>query len=108
MLAMPHARPSCSGSLPTCDTAGVLGAAVMAVAGIQTLETIKVLIDSTQYTESRLFAFDLWDSTWKTIDLPVLSEAGCSSCHGDGTNGLTRLSTRQPFSGTRCRTASLH
>ena len=75
--------PPAPGSLPTCDTAGVLGAAVMAVAGIQTSETIKVLIDSTQYTESRLFAFDLWDSTWKTIDLRVLSEAGCSSCHGD-------------------------
>ena len=71
------------GSLPTCDTAGVLGAAVMVVAGIQTAETIKVIIDSAGDSESTLFVFDLWDSTWKTIDLQSLSEAGCSSCRGN-------------------------
>ena len=71
------------GSLPTCDTAGVLGAAVMVVAGIQTAETIKVIVNREQDTESKLFVFDLWDSTWKTIDLRSLSEAGCLSCQGD-------------------------
>ena len=71
------------GSLPTCDTAGVLGAAVMVVSGIQSAETIKVITDSAQDAESKLFVFDLWDSTWKTVDLRSLSEAGCSSCRGD-------------------------
>ena len=71
------------GSLPTCDTAGVLGAAVMVVAGIQTAETIKVITDPAGDTESTLFVFDLWDSTWKTIDLRSLSETGCSSCRGN-------------------------
>ena len=71
------------GSLPTCDTAGVLGAAVMVVSGIQSAETIKVITDSAQDAESKLFVFDLWDSSWKTIDLRSLSEAGCPSCRGN-------------------------
>ena len=71
------------GSLPTCDTAGVLGAAVMVVSGIQSAEAIKVITDSAQDAESKLFVFDLWDSTWKTIDLRSLSEAGCPSCRGN-------------------------
>ena len=71
------------GSLPTCNTAGVLGAAVMVVAGTQTAETIKVIVNPEQDTESKLFVFDLWDSTWKTIDLRSLSEVGCLSCQGD-------------------------
>lgn len=71
------------GSLPTCDTAGVLGAAVMVVAGIQTAETIKVITDPAGDPASTLFIFDLWDSTWKTIDLRTLAETGCSSCRGN-------------------------
>ena len=76
-------EPPAPGSLPTCDTAGVLGAAVMVVGGVQTSETIKILVNAAPPTESTLFVFDLWDSTWKTVDLRSLSKTGCTSCRGN-------------------------
>ncbi len=73
-------EPPAPGSLPTCDTAGVLGAAVMVVGGVQTAEAIKLIVNPLQQALSRLLVFDLWDFTWKTIDLSSLSETGCLSC----------------------------
>ena len=75
-------EPPAPGSLPTCDTAGVLGAAVMVVGGVQTAETIKIIVNPVQQVESRLLVFDLWDFSWKTIDLGSLSKTGCLSCRG--------------------------
>jgi adenylyltransferase/sulfurtransferase len=52
----------------------------MVVGGVQTAEAIKLVVNPLQQALSRLLVFDLWDFTWKTIDLSSLSETGCLSC----------------------------
>ena len=75
--------PPAPGSLPTCDTAGVIGPAVLVVGGVQAAEAIKLLVGTDQPPPSRLLVCDLWESSWRTIDLSPLAVAGCGSCRGD-------------------------
>ncbi len=75
-------EPPAPGSLPTCDTAGVIGPAVLVVGGVQAAEAIKLLVGADQPPLSQLLVCDLWESTWRTIDLSPLADAGCGSCRG--------------------------
>ena len=75
-------EPPVPGSLPTCDTAGVIGPAVLVVGGVQAAEAIKLLVRADQPPPSRLLVCDLWESNWRTIDLSPLAAAGCGSCRG--------------------------
>ncbi len=76
-------EPPAPGSLPTCDTAGVIGPAVLVVGGVQAAEAIKLLVRANQPPPSQLLVCDLWESNWRTIDLSPLAAAGCGSCRGD-------------------------
>src|SRR5437764_422174 len=53
------ARPP--GTTPTCDTAGVLGAAVMIVASCQAVDAIKVLMGRRDLVSTTLLDFDAWN-----------------------------------------------
>jgi len=75
-------EPPAPGSLPTCDTAGVIGPAVLVVGGVQAAEAIKLLVRTDQPPPSQLLVCDLWESAWRTIDLSPLAAAGCGSCRG--------------------------
>ncbi len=71
--------PPPPGTLPTCETAGILGSAAMVVGAVQAAEAIKLLAGATE-TAGRMLAFDLWSSEWRTLDLAPLAVAGCPTC----------------------------
>ncbi len=73
-------EPPPPGSLPTCDTAGVIGPAVMVVGGVQAAEAIKLLVATDAQPSSHLLVCDLWESIWRVVDLTPLAEAGCPTC----------------------------
>lgn len=66
------------GTMPTCDTAGVLGPAVAVVASIAAGEAIKLL---GQFGEPNrgLLHYDLWDNTFEIFDLGG-PRADCPAC----------------------------
>lgn len=73
-------EPPLPGTLPTCDTAGILGPAAMVVGAVQAAEVIKLLVGATEGTAGRMLAFDLWTSQWRMMDLAPLATAGCPTC----------------------------
>jgi adenylyltransferase/sulfurtransferase len=55
------------GSLPTCETAGVLGAAVAVVAGQQNAEILKLLTGAMDRVTRALLRFDVWEPGWTSV-----------------------------------------
>lgn len=74
-------EPAEPGSAPTCDTAGVFGAAVALVAAIQSAEALKVLVGSLREVNDTLLSVDVW--TLALMRLRVTRDPACPSC-GDG------------------------
>ena len=68
------------GSLPTCDTAGVLSPIVHVVASIQAQEALKLLSGKRESISSFLTVIDLWNSTIRQIDLAHLKTPHCPTC----------------------------
>jgi molybdopterin/thiamine biosynthesis adenylyltransferase len=75
-------EPPLPGTLPTCDTAGIIGPAALVVAAVQAAEVIKLLIGTAEATAGRMLACDLWTSQWRVVDLAPLAVAGCPTCRG--------------------------
>ena len=74
-------EPPAPGAMPTCDTAGVLGPAVLVVGAVQAMEAIRLLVGGPQAGD-RLLVCDLWEQAWRTVDLTPLSVTGCPTCRG--------------------------
>jgi adenylyltransferase/sulfurtransferase len=74
--------PDCPepGSLPTCDTAGVLAPIVNVVAAIQAQEAIKLLSGNRQAVSPYLTVIDLWDNGLRQIDMSQLRSPDCPAC----------------------------
>ena len=68
-----------AGSLPTCETAGVLGPAVAVVAGVQTAETMKLLVGAPDRLLSGLLRYDAWDGSFTTLATGG-PRPGCAAC----------------------------
>lgn len=83
-------EPPVVGSLPTCDTAGILGPAALVVGAVEATEAIKLLCADTkcglsgmaQRLGDRLLVCDLWEGSWRMVDLAPLSARGCPTCRG--------------------------
>lgn len=73
-------EPPPPGSLPTCDTAGIIGPAAVVVGAVQAAEAIKLLVGAADATAGRMLACDLWSGQWRVIDLEPLAAAGCPTC----------------------------
>jgi adenylyltransferase/sulfurtransferase len=73
-------EPPPPGTLPTCDTAGILGSAAIVVGAVQAAEALKLLAGAQEHTAGRMLAFDLWTGQWRTVDLAPLAAAGCPTC----------------------------
>jgi adenylyltransferase/sulfurtransferase len=73
-------EPPAPGSLPTCDTAGIIGPAAIVVGAVQAAETIKLLTGAAAKAGDRLLVCDLWENVWRTVDLAPLAAAGCPTC----------------------------
>jgi molybdopterin-synthase adenylyltransferase len=69
------------GSLPTCDTAGILGPAASLIASLEAIEAIKILSGNRQAVSRRLTVADLWRGTLRQIDLGRLrDQVDCPAC----------------------------
>lgn len=67
------------GSFPTCDTAGVLNAAVAVVASLQVAGAIRHLVGSCP-AECRLISLDVWNGAFQSLE--VKREETCTCCSG--------------------------
>ena len=69
------------GSAETCDTAGVLGAAINVVASFQTVAALKILTGRADEVEPVLTVVDVWDGTYRQMGMGDLRErSGCQAC----------------------------
>jgi hypothetical protein len=75
-------EPPLPGTLPTCDTAGIIGPAAIVVGAVQAAEAIKLLVGDAEASAGRMLACDLWTFEWRVIDLAPLAAAGCGTCRG--------------------------
>lgn len=88
-----------AGSLPTCDTAGILNTLPWLIASIQVTEGLKLLIGDAHVREGLLYV-DLWSSTFQHITLK--RDESCPACglgersylEGDGHVAPTKLCGR--------------
>ncbi|MCC5908963.1 MAG: ThiF family adenylyltransferase [Clostridiaceae bacterium] len=69
--------PPPTGSMPTCDTTGVLNTTTGIVAMIQTNETIKYLTNNKEEIERNLLYIDLWDNVIEKIELKKKEDCTC-------------------------------
>ncbi|HEU4464370.1 MAG TPA: ThiF family adenylyltransferase [Gemmatimonadota bacterium] len=79
-LACVFETPPEPGSLPTCETAGVLGPAVAVVAGVQATETMKLLVGARDRLLAGLLRYDGWDGSF-TILATGGPRTGCPACN---------------------------
>lgn len=70
-------EPPAAGEMPTCDSAGVLGAAVNVIASLQSLEAIKLLSGAHDAVNTGLTVVDLWSGRWRRLDVPRDSDCRC-------------------------------
>lgn len=73
-------EPPPPGTLPTCDTAGIIGPAALVVGAVQASEAIKLLVGAAEATAGRMLACDLWSFQWRVVDLAPLAAVGCPTC----------------------------
>jgi molybdopterin/thiamine biosynthesis adenylyltransferase len=73
-------EPPPPGTLPTCETAGIIGSAALVVGGVQAAEAIKLLVGEAEATAGRMLACDLWSFQWRVVDLAPLAAIGCPTC----------------------------
>ncbi len=66
------------GSEPTCDTAGVLGAAAGAIACMQVTAAIKLLLGKFKARDDRLVSYDVWSGHFQAIR--VARRPDCRAC----------------------------
>ena len=74
--------PPTPGSLPTCDTAGVLAATVQIVASLQATEAMKILIGRDADVSRCLLAIDAWAGRIRALNVQSAREAGDCPCCG--------------------------
>ncbi|MBY0588257.1 ThiF family adenylyltransferase [bacterium] len=73
--------PPPPGSLPTCETAGIIAPASMIIASIESAEAIKILAGQSIAVTPGLFVLDLWNGTSKRINLDSLKDnPHCPAC----------------------------
>lgn len=85
---MPEAPPP--GATETCDTAGVLGPAVTAIASMQAAMALRILVQQHRYDQQpellkdlqHLSIIDVWNQSHRSIDCSGLPNPNCPACHG--------------------------
>ncbi|HSG63709.1 MAG TPA: ThiF family adenylyltransferase [Gammaproteobacteria bacterium] len=73
-------EPPPPGTMPTCDTVGVLGSAVAAVASFQVAETLKVLTGNFDRVCPTLLNVDLWNNAVVHLKVAAAYERGDCPC----------------------------
>ncbi len=73
---MPHLPPA--GSAQTCETAGILAPAVLAVASFQVAQSLRLLVGEPFL--QRILQVDVWEGSWRTIPLQGFRDSRCGCC----------------------------
>jgi adenylyltransferase/sulfurtransferase len=69
------------GTMPTCDTAGILGPIVGVIASIEAIEAIKILSGHREAISRSLTVVELWDSCFRQVDVSRLrDQVDCPTC----------------------------
>lgn len=71
--------PPGAGTLPTCETAGVLGPAVAVIAALQTTETLKILVGATDRVLRGLVRYEAWETDFQIVQTGP-PRPGCPVC----------------------------
>ena len=74
----PEAPPP--GASPTCDTAGVLGAAVAIIAAHQCAQAIKLLTGNLDKVDRSLLSIDVWSNQRRTLDISGARDSDDCPC----------------------------
>ncbi len=73
--------PPGPGMTDTCDTAGVISPAVHVVTSLQAVAALKILSGHADQVSRKLAMFDLWDGTFRQLDVGHLRpENNCPAC----------------------------
>ncbi|HKY33356.1 MAG TPA: ThiF family adenylyltransferase [Candidatus Polarisedimenticolia bacterium] len=71
------------GSVPTCDTAGILGPVVSIIAGLQSVEAIKYLSGNVEAMSRELVSLDAWTGVVTRLEVPRSGgRRRCETCDG--------------------------
>jgi len=70
-------EPPPPGTLPTCDTQGVLGPAPVIVGALEAIEACKILIGGADVRRELLF-LDIWDGSFRSVR--IARADGCPAC----------------------------
>lgn len=73
-------EPPAPGTMPTCDTAGVLGPAAAIVGACQAADAIKLLAGIPERLGGTLLHFDLWTNQRRRVDLAGARRPDCPCC----------------------------
>jgi adenylyltransferase/sulfurtransferase len=65
---------------PTCETAGVIGPIVSAIASLESVEALKILSGRRDAVNRRLTILDLWRNELRTIGVARLAGDACRAC----------------------------
>jgi len=76
---MPEGPPA-AGSLPTCDSGGILGTIIQIIASLQVSEALKILSGQSEQVSRDLTVVDSWLMRFRSISLQRLAESGCDVC----------------------------
>ena len=72
--------PPPTGSVATCDTAGVVGSATHLIASLQATEALKWISGNRDQVQKKVLSIDLWDNRIREIDIPRLLSKDCPAC----------------------------
>jgi adenylyltransferase/sulfurtransferase len=64
-----------AGSLPTCETAGILNTIPAIVAAVECTEAIKILLKKD--IEKKLIIYDVWEHSFRTVQINKYSKCEC-------------------------------
>lgn len=70
---MPEAPPA--GSMPTCETAGVINTIPSVIASIQCTEALKILMKKESHTH--LIVYDIWEHTFDLVEIKQYQKCDC-------------------------------
>ena len=74
--------PPPPGASETCDTAGVLGPAIGALASLEAALALKLLCGHAADIQPQLTLLDVWTGKHRHVDLtPLLQSHSCNACH---------------------------
>lgn len=95
-------EPPPASSLPTCESAGVLGPTVGVIASYQAMEALKLCSGNRRALNPQLAVFDLWQNQLRSVAMHAARRPDCTVCgerhfrwlSGEAGSSATRLCGR--------------